>query len=71
MSFDESLFSIQPESTYGDYLEFDENGNRIRLDPDQYKLSDEESLCFKCTLPDCKENSKKCLINISRLEGKS
>lgn len=68
--FDESLFSIQPEATYGDFLDLDEKGDPIRLDPNQYRLSSEDELCFKCPLPDCKENSKKCLINIARAAGK-
>lgn len=65
-SFDASLFSIQHESTYGDWLDLDDNGNPIRLDANKYALSVEDELCFKCTLPDCKENSVKCLINISK-----
>lgn len=63
-NFDESLFSIQAEATYGDFLDFDENGDPIRLDPNKYALSDLDELCFTCPLPDCKENSNKCPIKI-------
>ena len=31
-----------------------------------YELTDIDRLCFKCPLDDCKENSKKCLINIAK-----
>ncbi len=30
---------------------------------DEWVLTDMDKLCFNCPLDDCKENSKKCLIN--------
>lgn len=32
--------------------------------PFDYELTDTDRLCFTCPLSDCKENSKKCPINI-------
>jgi len=62
--FDESLYSVSLESTHGDYADFDESGEPILPKSNKYALSGYEELCFKCPLADCKENSKKCLINI-------
>jgi len=64
-NFDESLYSVSLESTHGDYAEFDDSGNPILPSATKYSLSEREELCFKCPLADCKENSKKCLINIA------
>lgn len=63
--FDESNFSVALEPTHGDFLDLDEDGNPIPLNGEKYALTSREELCFKCPLPDCKENSNKCLINIS------
>lgn len=34
-----------------------------------YSLGEFDHLCFDCYLSDCKENSKKCLINIAKKDG--
>lgn len=36
---------------------------KIITNNEEWKLTDIEKLCFNCPLDDCKENSKKCLIN--------
>lgn len=69
-NFDESLYSVSLESTHGDYAEFDENGEPILPFAKKYALAGTEELCFECPLADCKENSKKCLINIANMKAK-
>lgn len=36
---------------------------------ENFELTDVERLCFTCPLPDCKEKSKKCLINIAKAKA--
>ena len=43
--------------------------NDTKIDNEDYTLTNLEKLCFKCPLPDCKENSNKCLIRIAKKKG--
>lgn len=56
------FLSIPVEQIYNNYPQLDENGDVVRT-KFSHELTDEEKLCFKCPLDDCKENSSKCLIN--------
>ena len=52
-------------------LYIEENWDATPIDTTQpvetdYELTDLDRLCFSCPLSDCKENSKKCLINIAK-----
>jgi len=45
---------------------WDENPVVKTTDNDYYALGEFDHLCFTCPLSDCKENSKKCPINIAK-----
>ena len=45
------------------------NTNTDTTEEYDFTLTDTEKLCFSCTMNDCKENSKKCLINIAKKNG--
>lgn len=65
----DEFLSVPVEQIYNNYPILDEDGNVVKT-RHSHELSDEEKLCFKCTLPDCKENSVKCLVNGNKIRAR-
>lgn len=45
---------------------WDESVDTTAAVKEEWILTDLDKLCFNCPLDDCKENSKKCLINVAK-----
>jgi len=48
------------------YVEANWDHDAYEGNPNEYALSELDSLCFQCPLSECKENSVKCLQNIAK-----
>jgi hypothetical protein len=63
-----AMNSIQIESNWQDEREGGFAGDSMRQ---VWVINELEKLCFTCPLKECKEDSKKCPINIAKAEKKA
>ena len=56
---------ITPDPVYGARVQFDEDGNVVRQPREDFSLTSEEEICFRCPLPECVEEAKEgCVIEL-------